>query len=64
MTDHPADAQVPAEKASASVTDANVASRAELLPEEIAVGSEDPQAQAAAILLESEERTNDPDAGI
>ena len=47
--------QVPAE---------NVATRAELLPEELAVGSDDPQAQAEAILLESEERTEDPDAGI
>ena len=37
---------------------------ADLLPEELAVGSDDPQAQAEAILIESEERTNDPDAGI
>jgi len=43
----------------------HVASRAELLPEELAVGSDDPQAQAEAILLESEERTEhpDPDSG-
>ena len=40
----------------------HVASRAELLPEEQAVGSDDPQAQAEAILLESEERTEHPDA--
>jgi len=43
----------------------NIASRAgDLLPEELAVGSADPSAQAAAILLESEERTADPTAGI
>jgi len=46
------------------VTDENVVTRAELLPEELAVGSDDPAAQAEAILLESEERINDPDAGI
>jgi hypothetical protein len=39
----------------------HVASRAELLPEELAVGSDDPQAQAEAILAESEERTEHPD---
>lgn len=38
-----------------------VASRAELLPEEEAVGSDDPQAQAEAILEESLERTEHPD---
>ena len=41
----------------------HVASRAELLPEEQAVGSDDPQAQAQAILEESEERTEHPDPG-
>lgn len=35
---------------------------AELLPEEQAVGSDDPQAQAEAILEESAERTEVPDA--
>lgn len=39
----------------------HVASRAELLPEEQAVGSDDPQAQAGAILAESEERIEHPD---
>lgn len=35
--------------------------RAELLPEEQAAGgSEDPEAQAEAILAESDERTDDP----
>ena len=38
-----------------------IASRAELLPEEEAAGgSEDPEAQAAQILEESDERTDDP----
>lgn len=37
-----------------------VAKRAELLPEEQAVGSDDPQAQAAAVLADSDERTDDP----
>ena len=41
----------------------HVASRAELLPEEQAVGSDDPVAQAKAILDESQERTEHPDPG-
>lgn len=41
-----------------------VATRADLLPEEINVGSDDPQRQAEAILAESEARVEDPDAGI
>ena len=49
---------------SGSVDADKVATRAELLPEELAVGSDDPEAQAAVILLESEERTADPKAGI
>jgi len=40
----------------------HVASRANLLPEEEAVGSEDPQEQAKLILEESQERTEHPDA--
>ncbi|MFJ6198643.1 hypothetical protein [Micromonospora sp. NPDC092111] len=39
-----------------------VASRAHLLPEEAAVGSDDPQAQAAAILAESDLREADRNA--
>ena len=35
--------------------------RADLLPEERSVGSDDPEAQAAAILEESDERTEDPE---
>jgi hypothetical protein len=41
--------------------DARVESRAELLPEEQAAGSQDPTAQAEAILEESDERTEDPE---
>ena len=40
----------------------SVKHRAELLPEEQAVGSADPEAQAQAILEESRERTEVPDA--
>lgn len=38
-----------------------VRGREELLPEEAAVGSDDPQAQAEAILAESEDRTLHPE---
>ncbi len=41
--------------------ESRVESRAELLPEEQAAGSEDPTAQAEAILAESDERTNAPE---
>jgi hypothetical protein len=41
--------------------EARVESRAELLPEEQTAGSEDPTAQAEAILEESDERTNAPE---
>ena len=40
----------------------HVARRAELLPEELAVGSDDPQAQA--ILEEGEERTEHPERDV
>lgn len=39
-----------------------VASRAQLLPEEQAAGSEDPESQAEVILADSEERTEVPNA--
>jgi hypothetical protein len=39
-----------------SVEEARAATRADLLPEEEAAGSDDPRAQAEAILAESEER--------
>ena len=45
-----------------TVDDEDVSSRAELLPEEKAVGSDDPEAQAAAILADSEERQASRDA--
>ena len=41
--------------------DSRVATRAELLPEEQTAGSEDPEAQAAAILEDSDERTEHPE---
>jgi hypothetical protein len=37
--------------------------RAELTPEELSAGSDDPQAQAAAILSESDERVAHPEEG-
>ena len=46
----------------AEAEERHVESRAELLPEELAAGSDDPQAQAEAILAESLERTEHPDA--
>lgn len=53
----------PSPEARANVTEHNVETRAELLPEERAAGgSDDAEAQAAAILAESEERTLHPDA--
>ena len=54
----------PSPEAWANVTEGNVETRADLLPEEqSAGGSADPEAQAEAILAESEERTvhTDPD---
>ncbi|HSL59482.1 MAG TPA: hypothetical protein VK866_16670 [Acidimicrobiales bacterium] len=42
--------------------DERVASRAELLPEEETAGSDDPEAQARAILDESDERQEPRDA--
>jgi hypothetical protein len=38
-----------------------VRTRAELLPEEQAAGSDDPEMQARAILAESDERTEHPE---
>ena len=54
----------PSPEAHANVTDENVETRAQLLPEEqTAGGSDDPEKQAEMILAESEERTihTDPD---
>ena len=46
-----------------SMTDDRIGRRAaDLLPEERAAGSADPDAQAAAILAESDQREDDPDA--
>jgi hypothetical protein len=55
MADRPDDDQLHGD-------DERVSSRAELLPEEEAAGSDDPDAQAAAILGESEQRVLDRDA--
>jgi hypothetical protein len=41
--------------------DERVERRAELLPEELVVGSDDPDAQARAILEESDQRIADPE---
>jgi len=54
----------PSPEAVANVTEENVETRSQLLPEEqTAGGSDNPEEQAAAILEESEERTihADPD---
>lgn len=45
----------------ASAEAARVERRAELLPEEEDAGSDDPTAQAEAILEDSDERTDDPE---
>jgi len=53
----------PSPEARANVTEENIETRAQLLPEEqSAGGSDDPEVQAEAILAESEERTIHPDA--
>lgn len=44
------------------VNDERVAKRAELLPEERSGGSDDPEAQARAILADSDARTESRDA--
>ncbi|NYI47220.1 hypothetical protein BJ993_004300 [Nocardioides aromaticivorans] len=41
--------------------DERISERAELLPEEVEAGSEDPRAQAEAILDDSDERVDDPE---
>ena len=41
--------------------DKRIESRSELLPEEVRAGSDDPEAQAEAILKESDERVDDPE---
>lgn len=46
---------------SESDTDARVETRGQLLPEEQAAGSDDPEAQAEQILADSDERVADPE---
>ena len=41
-----------------------VTGRESLLPEEVAAGSDDPAAQAEAILKDSDERTEDPEGTL
>jgi hypothetical protein len=44
-----------------SADESRIDTRAELLPEEQEAGSDDPHAQAEAILADSDERTNAPE---
>lgn len=41
--------------------DERIERRGDLLPEELAAGSDDPQSQAETILSDSDERTADPE---
>jgi hypothetical protein len=59
MTENPA--ADPETAAEADADAERVGTRAELLPEEEAVGSDAPVDQAQAILEESDERTDDPE---
>ena len=59
MTENPASDPETAAEADADAE--RVGTRAELLPEEEAVGSDAPVDQAQAILEESDERTDDPE---
>ena len=47
-----------------SARERHVRQRAKLLPEERAAGSDDPLAQAEAILADSEDRTEHPDPDV
>ena len=49
------------ERAEESAQQDRVDRRAELLPEEASAGSEEPRAQAEAILAESDDRTDHPE---
>ena len=60
----PADEMPPPDDHDGEIQAQHVARRAELLPEEVAVGSDDPRAQAQAILEEGEERTEHPDRDV
>lgn len=51
MTDAPDDDRI----------DSRIHSRSQLLPEEKAAGSDDPDLQAATVLADSDERTADPE---
>lgn len=45
------------------VSGERITERADLLPEEKAAGSDDPEMQAATILADSDERTDNPERG-
>lgn len=60
----PGDETTPPEGDEDETQERHIASRAELLPEEQVVGSDDPQAQAQAILEEAEERTEHPERDV
>ncbi|MEO6145359.1 MAG: hypothetical protein ABIP19_15395 [Dermatophilaceae bacterium] len=60
----PVDAPTPPEGDEDQTHERHIASRAELLPEEQAAGSDDPQAQARAILQEAQERTEHPERDV
>ena len=60
----PVDAPTPPEGDEDETQERHIASRAELLPEEQAAGSDDPQAQARAILEEAQERTEHPERDV
>ncbi len=49
------------EAADDAADETRVAHRADLLPEELAAGSEDPEEQARAILADSDERVDHPE---
>jgi len=61
MTDSPSDQPDLPDQSDRPGDDERVAERAELLPEEREAGSDAPEDQAAAILEESDERTDDPE---
>jgi hypothetical protein len=60
----PADEIPPPDDHDDETQERHVARRAELLPEELAVGSDDPLAQAQVILEEAEERTEHPERDV
>jgi hypothetical protein len=62
LEEEPVDDQLDEEAPTEAVTADAVATRAELLPEEQAAGSDDPEGQARVVLEDSLVRTERPDA--